>query len=208
MQISKLHYITNTIDGKTHPQLVEEACQAGVDWIQLRVKKAGYTQWKQIALETQEICKSYKVTFIINDNVKLCKEIKADGVHLGKMDIPPHEAKKLLGDTFIIGGTANTFYDIENLAAQGVDYIGLGPFRFTSTKENLSPILGIDGYKAITESCRLGNINIPIIAIGGIVPADTLLLKEAGLYGIAVSSAITDAADKKEVIANFKKDLL
>jgi len=207
MQISTLHYITNTIEGKTHPQLVEEACVAGVDWIQLRVKKTGYSQWKQIALEAQEICKSYKVTFIINDNVKLCKEIKADGVHLGKMDIPPHEARKLLGNSCIIGGTANTFYDIEKLVAQEVDYIGLGPYRFTTTKDNLSPILGIEGYKEIIKSCTLANINIPIIAIGGIVPADTLKLKEAGIYGIAVSSAITDALDKSEIVANFKKDL-
>lgn len=207
MHISTLHYITNTIDGKTHPQLVEEACKAGVDWIQLRVKKVGYSQWKQIALESQEICKSYKVTFIINDNVKLCKEIKADGVHLGKMDIPPHEARKLLGDSYIIGGTANTFYDIEALAAQEVDYIGLGPYRFTSTKENLSPILGIEGYKEIIKSCTIANINIPIIAIGGIIPSDTLQLKETGIHGIAVSSAITDAMNKAEVVVNFKKDL-
>ncbi|HEX8548617.1 MAG TPA: thiamine phosphate synthase [Cytophagaceae bacterium] len=208
MNISRLQYITNTIEEKTHPQLVEEACKAGIDWIQLRIKKVGYSAWKQIALDAQEICKAYNVTFIINDNVKLCKEIKADGVHLGKMDIPPHEARKLLGQSVIIGGTANTFYDIEGLVVQEVNYIGLGPYKFTATKEKLSPILGIEGYKEIIQSCALAGITVPIIGIGGITTTDTLLLKQTGIYGIAVSSSITDAEDKGQAIATFKKDLI
>jgi thiamine-phosphate pyrophosphorylase len=115
----------------------------------------------------------------------------------------PTEARELLGKGFIIGGTANTFEDIERLAASGVDYIGLGPFRFTSTKENLSPILGIEGIEGIIKKCNEKGIHIPIIAIGGIKTEDVKTIMDKGVYGIAVSSSINLSENKIETVKRF-----
>ena len=188
--ISRLHYITQDIQGKTHWQLAEEACKAGADWVQLRVKGKDYKEWKYIAQKTQEICVKYNAMLIINDNVELAQEILADGVHLGKTDLKPNDARNILGKNFIIGGTANTFEDIMRMQPEEVDYIGLGPFRFTATKEKLSPVLGIKGYEQIIKECRRKSIKIPIIAIGGIEQEDVTELMSTGIHGVAVSSAI------------------
>jgi len=203
--ISKLHYITqDNIFGYTHAQLAEEVCMGGADWVQLRVKKKGYSEWKEIAEDVQRICKKYKARLIINDNVRIAKEISADGVHLGKSDLDVAEARKILGNGFIIGGTANDFMDIENLATAQVDYIGLGPFRFTKTKENLSPVLGLAGFKSIMQACKDNNINIPVIAIGGILAEDIASILKTGIYGVAVSSGINMSEDKEEMYKRYK----
>jgi thiamine-phosphate pyrophosphorylase len=197
MKISKLHYIT------ANPTHAEQACKGGVDWIQLRVKNKSEDEWKLIAEETKKICRKYGTKLIVNDSVKLAKIIGADGVHLGKEDMPPDEARKLLGPNFIIGGTANTFDDIKRLALLKVDYIGLGPFRFTQTKKNLSPLLGLHGYTDLIKECAGQNITVPIIAIGGIQLSDVEDLIAGGVYGIAVSSAISDAVDVASAAKNF-----
>ena len=189
MKISKLHYIT------ANPAHADEACKGGVDWMQLRVKNKSEDEWKLIAREAKRICKMRGAKLIINDSVKLAKIIGADGVHLGKEDMPPDEARKLLGPDFIIGGTANTFEDIQRLTSLKVDYIGLGPFRFTQTKKNLSPLLGLKGYVELMKRCLDENIRVPIIAIGGIQLNDVDEILGTGIYGIAVSSAISEAAD-------------
>src|ERR1700758_3328524 len=111
--ISKLQYITQDVEGKSHQQLAEEACTVGADWVQLRVKSKSAIEWKKIAMEAVTICNKHKAKLIINDNVSLAKEIGAHGVHLGKEDMNPVEARKILGNNFIIGGTANTFEDIK-----------------------------------------------------------------------------------------------
>ncbi|MBO2010430.1 thiamine phosphate synthase [Hymenobacter negativus] len=197
MKINRLHYIT------TNPEAAELACQGGVRWVQLRVKNQPYATWKQLALDTQAVCHHYDAVLIINDNPRLAQEIGADGVHLGKEDVPPAEARAMLGSGFTIGGTANTFADVERLAAAGVDYIGLGPFRFTSTKEKLSPILGLAGYADILSRCRAAGIAVPIIGIGGITLADVVGLRETGLHGVAVSGAIGAAAEPVAAASQF-----
>jgi len=201
--IAKLQYITQDLVSTTHARLAEEACKAGALWIQLRVKNTPCHEWKEIALQTQAICRQYGAKLIINDSMTLAKDIGADGVHLGKKDLSTLEARRILGKDFIIGGTANTFEDIQMHAEAGVDYIGLGPFRFTSTKNQLSPILGLGGYKIIIDRCRSTNINIPLIAIGGIQVNDVEEILRAGIYGVAVSGAITHADNKKKMIDEF-----
>jgi len=201
--ISRLHYITQSISERSHAQLAEEACLAGVNWIQLRVKNKPCSEWKEIALETLDVCRKYGAKLIINDSMTLAKDIGADGVHLGKKDLSTAEARKILGRDFIIGGSANIFEDIRMHADAGVDYIGLGPFRFTNTKEKLSPILGLEGYRRIMEQCKGAGIHTPVIAIGGILPDDVPSILEAGLYGVAVSGAITLAGNKSAVVSQF-----
>jgi thiamine-phosphate pyrophosphorylase len=201
--ISRLHYITQDTLNKTHVQLAEEACAVGANWVQLRLKNKPAEEWEQIATEVQAVCKKYNATFIINDNVDLVKKIAADGVHLGKQDMPTIEARKILGNKFIIGGTANTFEDIKMHTAAGVNYIGLGPFRFTTTKEKLSPVLGVEGYQKIMLQCKSEQINTPIIAIGGIVVNDVESIINTGIYGVAVAGAITHSVNKMQTIHEF-----
>ncbi|MND36376.1 Thiamine-phosphate synthase [compost metagenome] len=194
MKIDKLQYICTTA------AQAEDACRSGIKWIQLRLKNTPFPEWKQVALDIQAVCKKYGATFIVNDHVHLAKEINADGVHLGKEDMPPAEAREILGDAFIIGSTANTIEDIEQLTVALPDYIGLGPYRFTSTKEKLSPILGLNGYQTILKRCEERKIHIPVIAIGGLQPEDLPDLMKTGVWGIAVSGTITHAENKEVLI--------
>ena len=127
--------------------------------------------------------------------MELVDRLGADGVHLGKLDMPVAEARRILGPDRIIGATANTFDDIARAAAAGVDYIGLGPFRFTQTKSNLSPILGLEGYRSLLTQCRRAGITLPVVAIGGITAADIADLCATGIRGIALSGALLTADD-------------
>jgi thiamine-phosphate pyrophosphorylase len=206
-KIAKLHYITQALQGKSHAEAAAAACAAGADWVQLRVKDQPYDLWKEEALQTQAVCRTYGSAFLINDNVRLAAEIDADGVHLGKTDMSPVEARELLGAEKIIGGTANTFEDVQQLVAAGVDYIGLGPLRFTSTKQNLSPILGSSGYSLMLHQCQMAGIKTPIVAIGGILAADVAPLLAAGVHGVAVSSVINLATDKVGEMQKLRKEL-
>ena len=149
---------------------------------------------------------------IIDDNVLLAKKIGADGVHLGKNDMPVAQARQILGEKFIIGGTVNTFEDILYHLKNGTpDYFGCGPFRFTSTKKNLAPVLGFEGYRDIVLKMREKGVDIPIVAIGGITKEDIPQLLECGVSGIALSGSIINAenpvremADVIEILTNYK----
>jgi thiamine-phosphate pyrophosphorylase len=207
MNISRLHYISQELNGKSHIELIENACIAGIDWVQLRVKDKSFEETLMIAEKAKEICLEYNAKLIINDHVVIAKKVNADGVHLGKEDINPAKAREILGPEFIIGATANTMEDIKEHHLAKVDYIGLGPFRFTTTKENLSPVIGLEGYEKIIKECKNNNTTIPVIAIGGIVPEDIAGILKAGLYGVAVSSVINKAENKKKIVELFNSQL-
>lgn len=164
----------------------------GCDWVQLRMKGATDEEVEPIARKLKLACEGAGATFILDDRVELVKKLQIDGVHLGKNDMPVDEARKFLGDEFIIGGTANTFDDIRRLHEQGADYIGCGPFRYTTTKEKLSPVLGIEGYRQIIEQMRENKISLPMVAIGGLTPDDIDPLAELGI-GVAMSGTILNA---------------
>lgn len=149
-----LQFITHTNERYTYYASAQIALEGGCRWIQLRMKDAEDDEILSAAQPLRTLCDKYRATFILDDKVHLVKRCKADGVHLGKTDMPPTEARRILGNNAIIGGTANTIEDIDFLVSCGVDYIGLGPFRFTQTKKKLSPILGMDGYKHILFQCR------------------------------------------------------
>ncbi|MEM7104495.1 MAG: thiamine phosphate synthase [Bacteroidota bacterium] len=202
-QIAHFHYLTQDIPGVGHETLAELACKGGVEWVQLRVKEQGYEDWLDTAWEVKKICNRFGAKLIINDNIEIAREVGADGVHLGKNDFPPAMARMALGPSKIIGGTANTFEDIQMLHLADVDYIGLGPFRFTETKKNLSPQLGIDGYRTLAERCKTADLNLPLIAIGGIKTKDINGLLEAGVHGVAISSGINKSDAPSKQAANF-----
>lgn len=202
-----LQYITQDLPDKTHQELVESACSLGIKWVQLRMKHYCFDDCRKIAEETLVITKKYGAKLIINDFVEVALAVRADGVHLGKEDMEFSIAKKMAPPEFIIGGTANTFEDVLRLALGGASYIGLGPYSFTKTKVKLSPILGLKGYQDIVNQCKLNSIETPIVAIGGILPEDVPALMETGISGIAISSAITHAADQENIVREFFKHL-
>ncbi|MBX7240460.1 MAG: thiamine phosphate synthase [Bacteroidia bacterium] len=201
--ISRFHYLTQDLPHFSHEQQAEEACRGGIRWVQLRVKNQLPEVWEITALKVQEICRKYNAIFIMNDNVILAHKINADGVHLGKTDMHPSEARKILGDDKIIGGTANTPEDIIMLAGAKVNYIGLGPFRFTQTKQKLSPVLSTEGYYTILSEIKNSGLNIPVIAIGGIKAEDIPVLMKTGIHGIAASSAINLSPNPTETAKDW-----
>jgi len=206
--INKLQYITQSKTEDTILSEVESVLKAGVEWVQLRIKdeKLNYLA---IAKQVKQLTDQYKSTLIINDNIDICKQIDACGVHVGLTDTPIEKVRKQLGTNKIIGGTANTLADAKNVELFGADYIGLGPFKHTNTKKVLSPILGLEGYKNIipkTEPYGWQTLlfNIPIVAIGGLEVNDIKELKQhTGIHGVALSGLIYNSKNKKELITEI-----
>ena len=188
----KLQYISQGDTQEEQLNNIQKALEFGCRWIQLRFKKANAETLEQTALMAKELCKEFDAIFIINDHVTLAKKIVADGVHLGLTDTSIKEARELLGEEKIIGGTANTYEDVVQRFNEKCNYIGLGPYKFTSTKEKLSPIVGLEGYKKIISTLKSEGIEIPIFAIGGILEEDIDPIINTGIYGIAVSGLITN----------------
>ena len=188
-----IQFITHQNDCIGYAEGAKMALEGGCKWIQLRMKDATDDEVRSVAAEIQPLCKQNEAIFLLGDRVELARELHADGVHLGKNDMPVDEARRVLGEEFIIGGTANTFEDIERLASQGADYIGCGPFRFTTTKKNLAPVLGPPGYRDIIENMRRAGIDIPVVAIGGITASDIDDILATGVKGIAVSGSVLTA---------------
>jgi thiamine-phosphate pyrophosphorylase len=188
MMIPKLHYISQGESPKVHIEHIQKACTSGAELVQLRLKNCSEKKLLKLATQAREITSHFQTRLIINDHYKIAKAVKADGVHLGKTDTCPLDARKTLYSWQIIGGTANTLDDCQTLIKKDVDYIGLGPFRFTDTKTNLSPVLGLNGYTALKDAL---NTKTPILAIGGITLEDVPAILKTGISGIAVSGAIT-----------------
>lgn len=194
----ELQFITHFTEKYSYYDSARMALEGGCRWIQLRMKDASPEEVEQEALRVRALCRTYHATFIIDDHVELVKKLHADGVHLGKHDMPVAEARRLLGNGFIIGGTANTFDDVKMHYEAGADYIGCGPFRFTTTKKNLSPILGLEGYRRIVSQMKEAGINLPIVAIGGITREDIPAILQTGVTGVALSGTILRADNPAE----------
>lgn len=190
-----LQFITHYTESIGYLDSVRIALEGGCRWVQLRMKNATPDEIRPVALEAQRLCREAGATFIIDDHVELVGELKADGVHLGKNDMPIDEARHMLGPDCIIGGTANTFEDVEMHWRNGADYIGCGPFRFTTTKEKLSPVLGLEGYREVVGRMKGAGISLPIVAIGGITAEDIPAIMQTGVTGIALSGTVLRAAD-------------
>ena len=191
MEIDKLHYISQAPEEGSHLTAIEKVLKAGLKWVQLRVKEQPEAAVLSIALAANKLCKVYGAKLIVNDYPEIALKSDAWGVHLGLDDMPVAEARALLGKDKCIGGTANTFTDILRRVEEGADYIGLGPFQFTATKKNLSPLLGLEGYEKLMQQVRDARIEIPVIAIGGINLAHIPSILRTGVHGIAISSALT-----------------
>ena len=198
-----LQYISHFTPQISYAEGIRMALEGGCRWIQLRMKDAPAEEIIACAENVLPLCRRHGAKFLLDDHVELVRQLGADGVHLGKNDMPVDEARKILGPDIIIGGTANTIEDIIRLHKQGADYIGCGPFRFTTTKKNLSPILGLDGYKSIVLKMKELGIDLPIVAIGGITVEDIPAVMGTGVSGIALSGAILGAPDPVEMTARI-----
>lgn len=191
--MAQVQFITHYTEQYSYQDAARMALEGGCRWIQLRMKDIPVTDIEPVAREVQMLCRSYKATFIIDDHVELVKKVHADGVHLGKKDMPIADARRILGADYIIGGTANTFEDVRMHYEAGADYIGCGPFRYTTTKKNLSPILGLEGYKNIVRQMHKADIHLPVVAIGGITVDDIPMIMQTGISGIALSGTVLRA---------------
>ena len=198
-----IQFITHSNTRYDYVEGARLALEGGCRWIQLRMKDAQEVEFLLAAKQIGAMCKEYGATFILDDHVEWVGITGADGVHLGKNDMPVDEARNQLGANRIIGGTANTFEDVERLWRQGANYIGCGPYRFTTTKKNLSPVLGLDGYRHIISKMKAHDINIPVVAIGGILQPDIKDVMATGVSGIAVSGAILNAENPVKEMKRF-----
>jgi len=190
--IDRIHYISQGLTPDDHLKSIERVLLAGAKWIQLRLKNTDEHKLLKIAENALELCNRYDAKLIINDDPDIASKIGSHGVHLGLEDMSVAVARSILGPDKIIGGTANTFEQVVQRIEEGVDYVGVGPFRFTTTKEKLSPILGAEGFREIVKRIKALNLTIPIIAIGGIEVEDVAQIMNTGVYGVAVSGALTN----------------
>jgi thiamine-phosphate pyrophosphorylase len=151
------------------------------------MKDAPRPQWLATAREVAAICRSHGAVSIINDSVEIAIEAAADGVHLGQKDMDWNEARRKLGPGRILGGTVNRALEAEKAVRAGcLDYVGVGPLRFTRTKRELAPLQGYDGIRNLLSIVN----GIPAWAIGGIELSDLPILREMGAAGAAVCSAL------------------
>ncbi len=203
--MKKLQYISQGLTMEGQELNIRKALDHGIEWIQVRWKNAPEEEFIRLCEKTKILCSEYQAVCIINDHVQVARDLEADGVHVGLQDMPVEKARSILGENKIIGGTANTIEDVLRRMAESCDYIGLGPLRFTETKEKLSPVLGFKGYQNIIQELKERSLKIPkIFAIGGVMLTDIELLQQIGVYGVSVSGQITG---KPSLIKDFKTAL-
>lgn len=203
-KIEKLQYITQSTLLDELIVETQQVLSGGCRWIQLRMKESSREQLLEAAITLRGLCDKYGAILLINDNVEVCRDSGADGVHLGKGDISTLEARAIIGDDKIIGRTANSVDDIISLNDQKIDYIGLGPLRFTTTKKLLSPVIGLDGYAEILTKSQT---KLPVVAVGGIVESDIAPLLQSGVYGVALSGVIFKAKNRAEITKKLSESL-
>ena len=189
------------LNGQTLSQQVELALRGGVTFLQLREKDLAEEKFKTEALKIKELCLSYDVPFVLNDNVKLAIETDADGVHVGQTDLNPGTVRKMIGQDRILGVTAESIEDALAAEAAGADYLGVGSVFPTSTKLD-ADLISIETLKEICAS-----VKIPVVAIGGITKDNLRQLKNSGIAGIAVVSAIFAQSNIEQATRELK-DLL
>ncbi len=208
MNTDRLYFITHANDRYSYEEGAKVALDNGIRLIQLRMKHCDLDTVKQAAWRLKEECDKAGASLIIDDYAEIAAETGACGVHLGQTDEEITVARQKLTDKQIIGLTCNTFEQVFTAAKSGADYLGVGPYRFTRTKEKLSPVLGVDGYRTLIAECRKHNIHIPVYAIGGIRLEDVKGLMEAGVYGIAISSLVLEAPNPEKTIRKLREEII
>lgn len=186
------------LKGQTLYEQVEEALKGGATFIQLREKDLTEEEFLEEAKKIQQLCKKYRVPFIINDNVKLAKEIDADGVHVGQSDMEALDVRAQLGEDKIIGVSARTVEQALLAEKHGADYLGVGAVFQTGTKTDAREV----EHSVLKEICT--KVDIPVVAIGGITQDNVKELSGSGINGVAVISAIFAQKDIETATAKLK----
>lgn len=186
------------LNGQTLYEQVEEALKGGATFIQLREKDLTEEEFLEEAKKIQQLCKKYRVPFIINDNVKLAKEIDADGVHVGQSDMEALDVRAQLGEDKIIGVSARTVEQALLAEKHGADYLGVGAVFQTGTKTDAREV----EHSVLKEICT--KVDIPVVAIGGITQDNVKELSGSGINGVAVISAIFAQKDIETATAKLK----
>lgn len=189
-RISGLHVLTDVREGRDALGVVAAAVAAGAPVVQVRVKGCTDLALYEFATSVVDICASYDATCIIDDRVDIALAAGAAGTHLGASDLPMEVARTVVGPGHLLGGTARTAAAARALVQDGADYLGVGPAYPTTTKTGLPTVLGPAGVTAVATA-----VDVPVIAIGGIGPAQVPSLMAAGARGVAVVSAVSDAPD-------------
>jgi thiamine-phosphate pyrophosphorylase len=196
----KLYLVT---DRRFNPDpLVEQVRRAiagGVTCIQVREKNTSTGEFVELAAELLKLCREQKVPLIINDRIDIALAIEADGVHLGRSDMPIALARKLMGDRYIIGATASTIAEAQAAEASGADYLGVGAVVATATKADHSQVIGLDGLAKVCKS-----VSIPCVGIAGIDQTNAKAVRQTGAAGIAVVSAILAADDQQAAASQLR----
>lgn len=195
-EIADVQYITRDDASLSHSEQVRLMYENGVSWVQIRMKNVSDSVLLSEAEKSMAFATEFNGTLIINDNIEIAKKVAAHGVHIGLNDCSVEQAREYLGDETIIGATANTFEHVQKHVADNVNYIGLGPYKFTNTKKNLSPVIGVEGYTEIVAQMQHAGIEMPVVAVGGITMEDITLLKNIGLHGVAMSKALMESVLK------------
>lgn len=200
IQENRLQYISQGQDVQAQLCSIQRALDAGCTWVQLRYKERHDPQFMTLAEKVKRLSEHYNAIYIINDFPEIAKEVNAHGVHVGLQDQKVKEVRKIIGPHRIVGGTANTLSQVLQRVYEKCDYVGVGPFRFTTTKDKLSPILGIEGFGKLVHALEKTKVHISIYAIGGILEEDIGLLRRINIHGIAASGLITNAQEPELMV--------
>jgi thiamine-phosphate pyrophosphorylase len=188
--------------GRSALEIVSAAVHGGATVVQLREKDCSTRDFIEQGLAIKEFLKDQGVPLIINDRVDVAQAVRADGVHLGQTDMPLGLAKKILGDSMIIGISAESLQDAIEAEKGGADYLGVSPIYATPTKTDTAPPLGLEGLRQIRKAVRL-----PLVGIGGLNRDNAAEVIRNGADGVAVVSAIV-AADDPQTAADALKQII
>ena len=186
--------------GRSSLEIVSAAVKGGATVVQLREKDCSTREFIEEALNIRDFLKTRNVPLIINDRLDVAQAAKADGVHLGQTDMPLEMARDILGDTMIIGISAESLQDAIEAENDGADYLGVSPIYATPTKTDTAPPLGIEGLRAVRKA-----VNLPLVGIGGLNRENAADVIRSGADGVAVVSAIVAAADPETAARELKK---
>lgn len=199
-----IYFISQDIIGYPHADQIEDVCSAGVRMVQFRSKTLSIEQQINEGKAIREICTKYQCYFIVNDSPQIAKACGADGVHLGSDDILIEEARKILGEEKIIGYACSSLEEFQKLLNKDIDYLSIGPYKFTETKANLPAVLGLDGYQHIFRQLK-EEIPFPLFAVGGIGIDDVEEIAKLPFTGIALSNTLIKHNFKNLLVNHIKE---
>lgn len=187
------------LNGKTLYEQVEQALKGGATIIQLREKDLDEETFIREAMEIKELCRRYSVPFIVNDNVDIATKVDADGIHVGQSDMEAGNVRAIIGEGKILGVSVQTVEQALLAQMKGADYLGVGAVFPTGSKSDADDV----SYDTLKEICS--SVHIPVVAIGGIGLHNVSLLKDSGIAGVAVISAIFAKEDITKATSELKE---